>query len=89
MVALARLRVVAEFDPSWPRGEPDRLPEAPVRERFAGALVQRDHVSKELQANIRVGRVHTSGTDLFLVFDAGYITDDTPDPWTRQTPSPS
>ena len=63
------------------------------RKLFAGALVQWDNLSKELQANIRVDWIHTPGSDLFLVFDTGYITDDTLDPrfdpqfdpWTRRT----
>ena len=59
------------------------------RKLFAGALVQWDNLSKELQANIRVDWIHTPGSDLFLVLDTGYITDDTLDPrldpWTRRT----
>ena len=59
------------------------------RKLFAGGLVQWDNLSKELQANIRVDWIHTPGSDLFLVLDTGYITDDTLDPrldpWTRRT----
>ncbi|MDE2971725.1 MAG: hypothetical protein OXU35_05405, partial [Acidobacteriota bacterium] len=59
------------------------------RKLFAGAFVQWDNLSKELQANIRVDWIHTPGSDLFLVLDTGYITDDTLDPrfdpWTRRT----
>ena len=63
------------------------------RKLFAGALVQWDNLSKELQANIRVDWIHIPGSDLFEVFDTGYITDDTLDPrfdpqfdpWTRRT----
>ena len=59
------------------------------RKLFAGALVQWDSLSRELQANIRVDWIHTPGSDLFLVLDTGYITDDTLDPrldpWTRRT----
>ena len=59
------------------------------RKLFAGALIQWDNLSKELQANIRVDWIHTPGSDLFLVLDTGYITDDTLDPrldpWTRRT----
>ena len=59
------------------------------RKLFAAALVQWDNLSKELQANIRVDWIHTPGSDLFLVLDTGYITDDTLDPrldpWTRRT----
>ena len=51
--------------------------------------MQWDNLSKELQANIRVDWIHTPGSDLFPVFDTGYITDDTLhprlDPWTRRT----
>ena len=59
------------------------------RKLFAGAFIQWDNLSKELQANIRVDWIHTPGSDLFLVLDTGYITDDTLDPrldpWTRRT----
>ena len=59
------------------------------RKLFAGAFIQWDSLSKELQANIRVDWIHTPGSDLFLVLDTGYITDDTLDPrldpWTRRT----
>ena len=59
------------------------------RKLFAGALVQWDSLSRELQANIRIDWIHTPGSDLFLVLDTGYITDDTLDPrldpWTRRT----
>ena len=63
------------------------------RKLFAGVLVQWDNLSKELQANIRVDWIHTPGSDLFLVLDTGYITDDSLDPrldlqfdpWTRRT----
>ena len=59
------------------------------RKLFAAALVQWDSLSKELQANIRIDWIHTPGSDLFLVLDTGYITDDTLDPrfdpWTRRT----
>ena len=47
------------------------------RKLFAGAFIQWDNLSKELQANIRVDWIHTPGSDLFLVLDTGYITDDT------------
>ena len=59
------------------------------RKLFAAALVQWDSLSRELQANIRIDWIHTPGSDLFLVLDTGYITDDTLDPrldpWTRRT----
>ena len=42
--------------------------------------MQWDNLSKELQANIRVDWIHTPGSDLFLVYGTGYITDDTRDP---------
>lgn len=62
---------------------------AASRKLFAGALVQWDNLSKELQANIRVDWIHTPGSDLFLVLDSGYLTDDSLDPrihrWTRRT----
>ncbi len=59
------------------------------RKLFAAALVQWDSLSRELQANVRIDWIHTPGSDLFLVLDTGYITDDTLDPrfdpWTRRT----
>ena len=59
------------------------------RKLFAAALVQWDNLSHELQANIRIDWIHTPGSDLFLVLDTGYITDDNLDPrfdpWTRRT----
>ena len=59
------------------------------RKLFAGALVQWDSLSRELQANIRLDWIHTPGSDLFLVLDTGYLTDDGLDPrierWTRRT----
>ena len=64
--------------PSFPRRS--AVQGAVSRKLFAGALVQCDNLSKELQANIRVDWIHTPGSDLFLVFDTGYITDDTLDP---------
>ena len=36
------------------------------------------HRAPTRQANIRVDWIHTPGSDLFLVLDTGYITDDTP-----------
>ena len=59
------------------------------RDLFANALVQWDDVSKTLQANIRIDWIHTPGSDLFLVFDSGYLTQDLLDPresrWLRPT----
>ena len=46
------------------------------RDLFANALVQWDDVSETLQANIRINWIHTPGSDLFLVFDSGYLTQD-------------
>lgn len=59
------------------------------RALFANALVQWDDVSKEFQANIRIDWIHTPGSDLFLVFNTGYLTGDVMDPretrWLRRT----
>ena len=59
------------------------------RDLFANALVQWDDVSKELQANVRIDWIHTPGSDLFLVFNTGYMTGDMLDPretrWLRRT----
>lgn len=59
------------------------------RSLFANALVQWDDVSKVLQANIRIDWIHTPGSDLFVVFDTGYLTGDLLDPrdprWLRRT----
>ena len=65
------------------------LQAAVSRKLFAGALIQWDDLSKELQANLRVDWIHTPGSDLFLVLDTGYLTDPDLDPrvhrWTRRT----
>ena len=59
------------------------------RNLFANALVQWDDVSRVLQANVRIDWIHTPGSDLFLVFDTGYLTGDLLDPrdprWLRRT----
>ncbi|MDE2804909.1 MAG: DUF5916 domain-containing protein [Gemmatimonadota bacterium] len=59
------------------------------RSLFANALVQYDDVSNQIQANIRINWIHTPGSDLFLVFDTGYLTGDLLDPrterWQRRT----
>jgi len=59
------------------------------RQLFANALVQWDDVSNTLQSNIRIDWIHTPGSDLFVVFDTGYLTgalDDPRDPrWIRRT----
>ncbi len=59
------------------------------RSLFANALVQYDDVSDQVQANVRVNWIHTPGSDLFVVFDTGYLTGDLLDPrterWQRRT----
>ena len=59
------------------------------RSLFANALVQYDDVSNEIQANVRINWIHTPGSDLFVVFDTGYLTGDLLDPrterWQRRT----
>jgi hypothetical protein len=59
------------------------------RDLFANALVQWDDVSKTLRANVRINWIHTPGSDLFLVFDTGYLTEDPLDPresrWLQRT----
>jgi len=66
-----------------------RLEAALNRQLFAYALVQWDDVSNEFQANVRVNWIHTPGSDLFLVFDTGYLTGPLTDPrdarWFRKT----
>ena len=66
-----------------------RLEAALNRRLFAYALVQWDDVSNTLQSNIRIDWIHTPGSDLFLVFDTGYITGALDDPrdtrWNRRT----
>ena len=58
--------------PSFPRRSAV-IQGAVSRKLFAGALVQCDNLSKELQANIRVDWIHTPGSDLFLVLDTNSI----------------
>ncbi|MDE2985410.1 MAG: DUF5916 domain-containing protein [Gemmatimonadota bacterium] len=59
------------------------------RSLFANALVQYDDVSNVVQANVRINWIHTPGSDLFVVFDTGYLTGGLPDPrterWQRRT----
>ena len=59
------------------------------RSLFANALVQYDDVSNVVQANVRINWIHTPGSDLFVVFDTGYVTGGLPDPrterWQRRT----
>ena len=66
-----------------------RLEAALSRKLFAYALVQWDDISNTLQSNIRVDWIHTPGSDLFVVFDTGYLTGPLTLPrnprWTRRT----
>ncbi len=59
------------------------------RSLFANALIQYDDVSDMVQANVRINWIHTPGSDLFVVFDTGYLTGDLLDPrterWQRRT----
>ena len=59
------------------------------RSLFANALLQYDDVSNVVQANVRIDWIHTPGSDLFVVFDTGYLTGDLLDPrterWRRRT----
>ena len=59
------------------------------RSLFANALIQYDDVSNVMQANVRIDWIHTPGSDLFVVFDTGYLTGDLLDPrterWQRRT----
>ncbi len=59
------------------------------RSLFANALIQYDDVSNVVQANVRIDWIHTPGSDLFVVFDTGYLTGDLLDPrterWQRRT----
>jgi hypothetical protein len=66
-----------------------RLEAALNRRLFAYALLQWDDVSRTLQSNVRVDWIHTPGSDLFVVFDTGYLTGPLQDPrdarWIRRT----
>ena len=53
---------------------------AASRKLFGNALIQYDNFSQALQANLRVDWIHTVGSDLFLVFDTGYLLGDLLDP---------
>jgi len=59
------------------------------RSLFANALLQYDDVSNVVRANIRIDWIHTPGSDLFVVFDTGYLTGDLLDPrierWRNRT----
>ena len=59
------------------------------RSLFANALVQYDDVSNVVRANVRIDWIHTPGSDLFVVFDTGYLAGDLLDPrterWQRRT----
>jgi hypothetical protein len=50
------------------------------RKLFANALVPCDSSSETVQANIRVDRIHTPGSDLFVVVDTRYLGGDLPHP---------
>ena len=54
------------------------------RSLFANALVQYDDVSNVVRANVRIDWIHTPGSDLFVVFDTGYLTGDLLDPRTER-----
>ena len=54
------------------------------RSLFANALVQYDDVSSMVRANVRIDWIHTPGSDLFVVFDTGYLTGDLLDPRTER-----
>ena len=54
------------------------------RSLFANALVQYDDVSNVVQANVRIDWIHTPGSDLFVVFDTGYLVGDLLDPRTER-----
>ncbi len=54
------------------------------RSLFANALVQWDDVSNVLQANVRIDWIHTPGSDLFVVFDTGYLAGELLDPRTER-----
>ena len=62
---------------------------AASRKLFGNALIQYDNFSQTLQANLRVDWIHTPGSDLFVVFDTGYLLGDLLDPhqtrWRRRT----
>jgi hypothetical protein len=45
---------------------------AQSRKLFAKALIQYDNFSGDLQANIRIDRIHSPGAELFLVFNTNY-----------------
>ena len=59
------------------------------RSLFANGLIQWDDVSHTLQASVRINWIHTPGSDLFLVFNSGYLTGDVLDPresrWLNRT----
>ena len=63
------------------------------RKLFANGLIQYDSDSRTVQTNFRINWIHTPGSDLFLVLNAGYLVGDQFgdrfDPhqtrWTRRT----
>jgi hypothetical protein len=50
------------------------------RKLFANGLIQYDTDSKTLATNFRIDWIHTPGSDLFLVFNTGYLIGDQFDP---------
>jgi len=66
-----------------------RTEAAATRRLFAYALLQWDDVSNTFQANVRVDWIHRPGSDLFVVFDTGFLTGPLDDPrdsrWMRRT----
>lgn len=49
---------------------------ATSRKLFANALIQYDNFSKRFRSNIRIDWIHRPGSDLFLVFNSGYLFTD-------------
>lgn len=49
---------------------------ATSRKLFANALLQYDNFSKRFRSNIRIDWIHRPGSDLFLVFNTGYLFSD-------------
>lgn len=59
------------------------------RDLFANVLLQYDDVSREIQSNVRINWIHKPGSNLYLVFNSGYIAGDLLDArdtrWTQRT----
>lgn len=53
---------------------------AASRDLFADILLQYDDVSEQLQSNLRINWIHTPGSNLYLVFNTGYLAGDRLDP---------